>query len=168
MGTFDTKFEVPDLANVKNVARMSSVVWSAQRIPASDVVGSADNKAKLQKSHPLVHENLKYLPSVTHTFRRNQTLYVYAEVYEPSLNENSRLPAVAATVTVYKGNKQVLESRPVTVSALRQGRASTASIAMELPLKDLEPGEYTAQLSVIDRLGGKFAFERDPLVILTR
>jgi hypothetical protein len=35
-------------------------------------------------------------------------------------------------------------------------------------LKDLKPGEYTTQLSVIDQAGQKFGFSRAPLVVLAR
>ncbi len=36
---------------------------------------------------------------------------------------------------------------------------------LQLPLKDLAPGEYTCQINVIDEVGRKFAYPREQIVI---
>ncbi len=169
MGTFETKFKIPDLIAVKDGLRLSSVVWSSQRVPIAEAVGTADKKAsRKQDSHPLVREKQKLLPSVTHVFRNGQSLYVYAELYDPTVPEAQGRPAVAAALTVYRGGKLVYQSQPVNVAELKEGRNGTAPLYLEVPLKDLPPGEYIAQLNVIDRAGQKAAFSRAPLVVLAR
>lgn len=35
-----------------------------------------------------------------------------------------------------------------------------------MPLKDLKPGEYTTQLSVIDQAGRSLGFARAPLIVM--
>lgn len=169
MGTFETKFKVPDVSAMKDQARLSSVVFGAQRVPIAEAVGAADKKdTKRQKTHPLVRDKQKLLPSVTHVFHKGQNLFVYAELYDPAMPEPQKQPAVAAALNVYRGRKLVFESQPVMVSALKDARGGTAPLWLEVPLKDLPPGQYTAQLNVIDRAGQKAAFARAPLVVMAR
>jgi outer membrane protein assembly factor BamB len=85
MGTFETSFVVPDLAGGKNL-RVSSVILGSQREAVSSAVGAADSNKKLQAGHPLVSDGQKLLPSITRVFRKDQTLYVYFEVYDPTLD----------------------------------------------------------------------------------
>ncbi len=169
MGTFETKFTIPDVSTVKDRARLSSVVFGAQRVPISEAVGAADKKdTKRQKTHPLVRDKQKLLPSVTHVFHKGQNLFVYAELYDPATPEPRKQPAVAAELNVYLGKRLVYESQPVVVNALKDARSGTAPVFLEVPLKDLPPGQYTAQLNVIDRAGQKAAFARAPLVVMAR
>jgi VWFA-related protein len=168
MGTFESKFEVPDLGGRKDGLRLSSVVWSGQRTQVADAVGLADKKLRKQDKHPLVREKEKLLPSVTHVFRPGQTMFVYAELYDPAVVETRNAPMVSAAVTVYRDRQRVLESAPVAVSKWKEGRTGTAGLYLEVPLKDLKPGEYTTQLNVIDEAGQKFGFSRAPLVVMAR
>ncbi|QOY87149.1 VWA domain-containing protein [Paludibaculum fermentans] len=168
MGTFETKFQIPDLSSVKTGMKMSSVVWSGQRIPVTEAVGLADKKLKKQDTHPLVDNNQKLLPSVTHVFRKGQSMYVYAEMYDPAAPEPANKPAVTAAVTIYQEKKLVMQSQPVQVTALRANRMNTAGVLLEIPLTSLAPGEYTAQLNLVDQAGQKFSFSRASLVVLAR
>jgi VWFA-related protein len=169
MGTFETKIVVPDLMTVKDTARLSSLVLGSQRIPMKEAVGLADRGARKQDQHPLVRDKQKLLPSVTKVFHTGQTLSVYAELYDPTISEaGQNAPAVSAALTIYHAGKLVYQSQPVYVSALKPGRGGIAPISIEVPLKDFKPGEYTAQLNVIDRVGQKVAFARSPLVVLAR
>jgi hypothetical protein len=140
-------------------------VLGAQRVPVSEAVGAADKKlVKRQDTHPLVRGKEKLLPSVTKVFREGQTLYVYAEAYDPETDAAQQKPSLAAALTVYRGGKLVYQSRPVVVTALKDARSHSAVISLEAPLK-LPAGEYMAQLNVIDRLGQKAGFLRAPLVV---
>lgn len=169
MGTFETKFEIPDVSALKNEAKLSSVVWGAQKVPIQDAVGLADKRgAKKQENHPLVIEKEKLLPSVTHVYRTGQTLFAYAELYDPSQADSTKAPAISAAVTVYQGSKQVLQSRALLVRSIQNRRPGAAPLLLEVPLNGLPPGQYTAQFNVIDEAGQKFAFSRAPLVLLSR
>ncbi len=165
LGSFDTHFTIPDLGGLKDEVRLSSLVLGAQRVPVAEAVGAADKKlVKRQDSHPLVRGKEKLLPSVTRVFREGQTLYVYAEAYDPDTDAAQQQPSLAAALTVYHGGKLVYQSRPAVVNALKNARSRSAAIALEMPLK-LPAGEYIAQLNVIDRLGQKAGFLRAPLVV---
>ena len=166
MGTFESPFTVPDLNATKDAPRLSSVVWSGQQIPIAEAVGAASKKlTQKQNEHPLVHDKQKLVPSVTHVFRPGQKLSVYAELYDPSKAPETERASVSAVVGLYRDRKLVMQSQPVRVAQLQQGRAA-APILVELPLQGIAAGEYSAQLTVIDEVGHKFAATRAPLVVV--
>jgi VWFA-related protein len=165
IGTFESKFEIPDLNARWSNVRISTIVWGNQRVPLTEALASAANEKKLMAMHPLVQESQKLLPSITHVFRKNQNLYVYFEVYDPRVEDDNQ-PSVAATLTLYRGATKAYESAPVRITQLAESRTKTVPFQFQLPLKDLGPGEYTCQLNVVDEVGGKFAFPRAPIVLL--
>ncbi|MFN7922438.1 MAG: VWA domain-containing protein [Bryobacteraceae bacterium] len=166
MGTFESAFTIPDLNAAKNEPRLSSVVWSNQRIPIAEAVGAANKKlTQKQNEHPLVRDKQKLVPSVTHVFRPGQKLSVYAELYDPSKTEDSGAASVSAVVGLYRDQKLVAQSQPVRVAELKQG-ISAAPLLIEMPLQGVTPGEYSAQLTVIDEVGRRFAAARAPLVVM--
>lgn len=161
MGTFEMSFTIPDLGTVKDDVRLSSVVWSNQRVALTEAVGTASKDlAKKQDQHPLVLNKQKLLPSVTHAFRNGQTLSAYAEVYDPATGESGG--QTAAIVGLYRGNELIAQSAPATSTV--EGRR--VRLLADLPLKNLNPGEYVAQLTVVDQVGKKFTFSRSPLVVI--
>ena len=152
MGTYERVFQVPQYA-AADLSR-SSLVLSAQREPASaSAIASAGSKAtKTEAGHPLLVGDKRLVPSVTHVFRRAQTLSALVEVYEqPTSN-------IAATLSLFNPEgKRVLESAST--------RAASGRLLIETPLKTLAPGRYVAQLNVVDFTGRKFAFPRGTLTV---
>ena len=119
IGTFDTRFEVPDLSQQAGAMKMSSVVWANQREPLKAAVGAAEKqKDKLLAADPLVQDGQKLVPSVTKVFRKSQNLYVYSEIYEPAADPEARTPRIAATLAIYRGSVKEFESNPVRLTAL--------------------------------------------------
>lgn len=165
MGTFETKFAVPDL-NSGKALRVSSVILSSQREAVSAAVGAADNNKKLLTNHPLVQDGQKLVPSITRVFRTDQTLYVYFEVYDPSIDPDQKAPNIYAAVELLQGARKAYTSRPVRVDKLATSRPGVAPFSFQIPLNRLQPGEYISQVDVIDELGHKFAFPRSSLVLL--
>jgi VWFA-related protein len=167
IGTFETRFNIPDLAASKDAPKLSSVVWGTQLIPAGETVGAAGKSAVKQAArHPLVWENQKLLPSVTRAFRPGQTLHAFAEVYEAAKTQNTEKPAIAAQVTLYDKTKLVASSKPFETADWKNPKLASASVRLELPLNGISPGDYVAQLTVIDKAGKSFAFSRAPVVVL--
>ena len=165
MGTFETKLAVPDL-NSSKALRVSSVILSSQREAVSAAVGAADNNKKLLINHPLVQGGKKLVPSITRVFRTDQTLYVYFEVYDPSLDPDQKTPNVYAAIEFLQGARKAYTSPPVQVNKLATSRPGVAPFSFQIPLNRLQPGEYISQVDVIDELGHKFAFPRNSLVVL--
>jgi hypothetical protein len=166
MGTYETKFTIPDLTGDKIRLKTSSVVWSNQRQPLSDVLASAESKKKLIDSNPLVQDGQKTVPSITHVFRKDQNIYVYLEVYDPAINAELQRPSVAATLTFYRGRTKSFESQPVRLNTFADKRAQTLPIRFQAALAQLQTGRYTCQVNIVDENGRKFAFERTDIVVL--
>jgi hypothetical protein len=140
MGTFETRFFVPDLATEVDYLPISSVVLSNHR-------ESMNGKTV---KHPLVHDGEKLVPSVTRVFRNDQQMYVYLEKYH----------AAAATVRVgfYRGKVKAFESEPL--------QAGGGAVKLSVPLESLQPGRYTCQVSVLAPGAQKFAFWRTSIAVL--
>ncbi len=166
MGTFETKFTIPDLAAQSSYLRTSSVVWGNQREPLSSAVGSAERDKKLLATHPLVQEGQKLIPSITRVFRRNQDLFVYFEVYDPDTGPADKAPSITASLSFFRGKLKAFESDAVQVKHTLGPRPQTVAVQFRVPLERLAPGRYTCQVNVVDEIGRKFAFPRAPLVLL--
>lgn len=165
MGTFETGFTIPDLREEKSYLRLSSVVWSNQRVPLAAAVGAAERNRKSFRSHPLVQGDQKLIPSITRVFRPDQNLYVYLEVYDAKPAEGPA-PSVTASVSLYRDRIKEFETEPFRVAEAQRDKGDAMPVEIELPLSKLEPGSYTCQVSVIDETGRKFAFRRAPLILL--
>ena len=166
MGTFETGFNVPDLAQETKTLRLSSVVWSSQRETLSAVVGAADKNKKEMANHPLVQNGQKLVPSITRVFRKDQNLYVYLEVYDAALDPERKAANVTAELTLYQGARKAFESNPIQLSEPAANRPGVLPLQFQVPLAKLSAGPYTAQVNVVDELGRKFAFPRGTLVVL--
>jgi VWFA-related protein len=165
MGTFETKFTIPDL-NSEKTLRMSSVIWSNQREAATAVVGSADNNKKLLAVHPLVQDGQKIMPSITKVFRKDQTMYVFFEVYDPGIDPDRKVPSLSAEVELISGGRRVFTSAPVRQNKLADKRPGVAQFSFQIPLAKIAAGQYISQINVIDETGHKFAFPRNEIVLL--
>ncbi|MCX6636051.1 MAG: VWA domain-containing protein, partial [Acidobacteria bacterium] len=166
LGTFETKFKVPDLAAPTSYLRLSSVVWSNQREPLAAAVGAAERSKRLLATHPLVKDGQKLIPSITKVFRKDQNLYVYFEVYDLGAAAERKTPNIAATLSFFRGKVKAFESEPLRVTQASARGAHIIPVEFQAPLERLQPGEYTCQVNVIDQAGNKFAFARSPLVLL--
>jgi len=169
-GTFETVFTVPDLGS-GNALRLSSVVLSNQREPLKGQIAAVQNSKKVLAQNPLIDaEGQKTVPNVTRVFRPGQSMFVYLEVYDPGAPENAtgtvRFASVAASLGLYQGDRKIFESRAVRSNRLSARGEGILPISLSTQLKDLKPGQYTCQITVIDELGKKFAFPRTPIVIM--
>lgn len=153
MGTYERMFEVPQYA-AADLSR-SSLVLTAQRelASAAAVAAARPKSSKATEGHPLIIGDKRLIPSVTHVFRRTQTLSALVEIYEQSQPSN-----VAATLSLFNAEgKKVLESTST--------RAESGRLLIDTPLKNVTPGRYVAQLNLIDFTGRKFAFPRSTLTV---
>jgi VWFA-related protein len=165
MGTFETKFTIPDL-NSEKTLRLSSIIWSNQREAVTAAVGAVDNNKKLLASHPLVQDGQHILPSITKVFRTDQTMYVFFEVYDPGMDPDRKVPSLTAEVELIAGGRRVFTSAPVRQNKLADKRPGVAQFSFQIPLAKLAPGQYVSQVNVIDETGHKFAFPRNEIVLL--
>jgi VWFA-related protein len=166
MGTYETKFTIPDLAPDKpGRLKTSSVIWSSQRQPLKTAIATADPNKKVLEADPLVQDGQKLIPSITHVFRKDQNMYVYMEVYDPGLDSGQK-PSVSATLSFYRGKTKSFESQPVRLNSFLAKRGQTLPVEFQTPLSQLASGRYTCQINLIDETGRRFAFQRSEIVVL--
>jgi VWFA-related protein len=165
MGTFEENFTIPDLSAEKTL-RMSSVIWSNQREAVNAAVGTAETNKKLIAAHPLIQDGQKTVPSITRVFRKDQTMYVFFEVYDPGMDPDRKVPSLTAEVELISGGRRVFTSAAVRQNKLADKRPGVAQFSFQIPLAKLAAGQYISQVNVIDETGHKFAFPRNEIVLL--
>ncbi len=163
MGTFETKFVVPDLTTEARYLPISSVVLSYQRERLDAAVASAEKDKKLLAANPLIQDGSKLVPSVTRVFRKDEDMYVYLEAYQPGA-EKTRL--MVATVSFFRGGVKAFETAPLQVTGGLNPKSKAVPMRFSLPLGKLQPGRYTCQVSVIDPGAQRMAIWRSPMVLL--
>ncbi len=166
MGSFETDVRIPDLRKVP--LRMSTVVLSSQRVPAT---------AKKTKFQPLISEQTELVPSVTHVFQLDQKLYLQYEVYDNAKAKadgsgnggqgKGEHPTVRVLTNIefLQGDVKVYETKPVLAQEITAPDRKAVVFQMEIPLESLKPGFYTCQVNVIDDVSGNYAFPRWPILI---
>jgi VWFA-related protein len=163
MGTFETKFVIPDLSVSQKSLPLSSVVLSYQREKLQEALASAERNRRLIAANPLVQDQEKLVPSVTRVFRKDQDMYVYLEAYQPAADATEFM---VASVSFFRGDTKAFETIPLQVSDGLQARSKAVPLRFSVPLAKLEPGRYTLQVSVVNPAAQKFAMWRSPVVLL--
>ena len=163
MGTFETKFVVPDITTENRKLPMSTVVLSNQRQDLSSAVYSAERDRRLISTDPLVQDNKRLIPSVTRVFRKGQDMYVYLEAYQPAAETTQPL---IASVSFYRGKVKAFETDPLQITEGLNPRSKAVPLKFSIPLAKLEPGKYECQVSVMDPSAQKFNFWRAPVMVL--
>ncbi|HEY2018861.1 MAG TPA: VWA domain-containing protein [Bryobacteraceae bacterium] len=163
MGTFDTKFNIPDLTAEQKRLPISSVVLSSQRTDLSAAVFNAEKDKKLLEANPLVQGGQKMVPSVTRVFKKDQNMYVYLEAYEPAADSTQPL---VASVSFYRGKVKAFETAPLQVAEGLNAKSKAVPLRFSVPLAKLQPGKYECQVNVLDPTGQKFNFWRAPVMVL--
>jgi VWFA-related protein len=163
MGTFETKFTVPDLTSQRQALPISSVVLGYQREKLDTAVASAERNNKLIAANPLVHDGVKLVPSVTRVFRKNHEMYVYLEAYQP---EATSTKFMVATLTFYRGKVKAFESHPLRITDGLNAKSKAVPVSFSVPLSTLEPGKYKCQVTVVNPSSQSFAAWRSNIVLL--
>jgi len=148
MGTFETRFTVPDLSADTPGLKLSSIIWSNQREPLQAAVGAAEKATHKEVSaNPLISDDQKVVPNITHVFRRDQNLYVTFDVYDsipdPSAPDGRRVK-VSMSLFTTKGAK-AFEIGPIAATHLVSTRPEAVPVQVQIPLKDMAPGRMFAR-----------------------
>src|ERR1700722_13399718 len=175
MGSYETDVPLPDLR--KSPLKMSSVVLSSQRVPAT---------GKKTLANPLVRQQTELVPNITHVFTPDQHLYLQYDVYDPAKGKNPEQTAagpqnepkshpaaksahdtvpVFSSVEFIQNAAKVLESSVTTLTEMTSPERKAVTFQMALPLQSLKPGLYLCQVNVIDDVAGSFSFPRFPILI---
>jgi len=163
IGTYMTKFVVPNLDKEQQSIAISSVVLSGQRVDKRDALFSVKEKDKAGTVNPLVEDGVELVPSVTRVFSRSRDMFVYLQAYR--LGATPAQPLVAF-VTFYRGQVKAFETPPLAVTESMDNKLKTAKLRFSLSLNKLPPGKYDCQVTVLDPAGEKAAFWQAPIMLV--
>ncbi len=164
IGTYQTKFLIPNLNKEEKRIPISSVVLSSQLVEIKDAIYNASKeKDKSEVANPLVQDGQKLIPSVTRVFSKAKDMYVYLQAYEPAA---ATVQPLVAFVSFYRGQTKVFETAPLTVTEGLRNKIKTVPLKFSLSLDKLLPGEYNCQVTVLDPTGQKAAFWQAPVMLI--
>ena len=112
MGTFETKFTVPDLLRGFHVAAHQ---FRRLEQPARAVArrrGFGGEEQETAGGASAGEDGKKLVPSITRVYRKDQNLYVYAEVYDPGVAPDTKRPSVMASLALYRQGLKQFETEP--------------------------------------------------------
>jgi len=73
--------------------------------------------------------------------------------------------AAVAFVSLYTGQKKAFESTPLEIKSDAASRLKTAPLEFDIALRQLPPGKYDCQVTVLNPAAQKAAFWQAPIVI---
>ncbi len=98
----------------------------------------------------------KVRPRVDDTFRRDEKMGVYIQLYNFTPDEKTQKPNGAIEYEVVKqGTNEKIFDFTEEVTSIEGASANQVTVEKLLPLKNLEPGQYTLRMKVVDRNGEK-------------
>jgi VWFA-related protein len=162
IGTYMSKFVIPNLNKEEKRVPISSVVLSSQRIDLKEALFTA-GKDKDQATNPLVVEGTKIIPSVTRVFSTQRDMFIYLQAYEPNTTE---VKPVVAYVTFYRGKAKAFETAPLIVQHDTGTRLRTVPLKFSVALAKLPPGRYNCQVTVLDPTSQKANTWQAPVMLV--
>jgi hypothetical protein len=94
--------------------------------------------------------NMKVRPNVKREFRRDKNMNVFAQIYNLKLDEKTHKPLVDTEILISRDGQEV--RRIVGESSEVASAAQQMNLIKEIPMKDFEPGQYSIQIKVTDKL----------------
>jgi GWxTD domain-containing protein len=94
----------------------------------------------------------KVRPRLSEQFKRDEKMGLYVQLYNFSPDEKTQKPDGSVEYEVVKnGTNQKVFEFSEDISAIENASANQVTIEKVLPLKNLEPGQYTIRMKVTDR-----------------
>jgi GWxTD domain-containing protein len=94
----------------------------------------------------------KVRPRLSASFRRDESMGIYFQVYEAGAGETTQKPNGALEYVVIKnGSNQPVLDFSEEMSSLPDASAHQITVEKLLPLASLEPGDYTLKIAITDR-----------------
>lgn len=134
IGFLDIGIRVPQYADEKLGSSSLILADLIQQIPTTQV-----------GTGMFVIGSTKVRPSVQKIFNRDQNLGIYMQVYNLSTDPGTHKPSADIQYDLTKDGKSLY-------SKSEQAQTAQVTISKTLPLKTLQPGEYTIEVKVTDNV----------------
>jgi hypothetical protein len=162
IGTYMTKFVVPNLDKETQRLPISSVVLASQIIDRAAAIYNS-KKGVGDTANPLVDGDQKLIPSVTRVFHKDRPVYVYLQAYEHGVDAAQPL---AAYVALYRGQEKVFETPILPAANISNARSKAVPVRFDVGLNNLAAGKYDLQVTVLNPASQKAAFWRAPVMLV--
>jgi GWxTD domain-containing protein len=153
MGTIQKLLLVPRFPE-GTLAASSLIVASA----LAPVVQASDLKSQF------VIGDAKVIPNVLRRFKKSEKVGLYLQIYNLTLDQVQLKPATEITATIKKGSQIVRTVPSTNLNANLSGQQITLTGVVDT--SDLEPGEYTVEISVTDKIASKSVSKPAAFVVL--
>ena len=138
-GSEELGFLVPTFSDDK--LAYSSLILADQILPLpTSQVGTG----------PFVIGGTKVRPSVNNVFTREQSLGIYMQVYNLSVDDKTHKPSLDVRYEIEKDGKQLLD-QPEDATDLKKA-SQQYTVIKTMGLKGLTPGKYSVQIKVTDNI----------------
>jgi len=139
MGSIELGIRVPRFSEEQLASSSLILADLIQPIPTAQV-----------GTGPFVIGGTKVRPSVNQQFTREQNLGIYMQVYNLGVDPQTHRPSADIQYEILKDGKALLTQ---TEQAAKITNASQQiTLQKTLPLKSLQPGKYTVQIKVTDKV----------------
>jgi VWFA-related protein len=164
IGTYETSFAVPNLMKASKTIPISSVVLGNQLVDMHEAIYNAakGKNADAQFTNPLVVQGNKLIPSVTRVFSKSREMFIYLQAYSQNTSMDEPIVAYA---TFYRNRTKAFETAPVAIAGGADAQSDVLPLRLSISLSNLEQGEYSLQVTVLDPTGRKVAFWQAPVMI---
>lgn len=163
IGSFETDLVLPPRPAAR--VSLSSVLLSNELVPVektSEVQLKEQGRAAKIGNSPLEMAGEKIIPSVTHLFTQQQTLYVFFQAY---YLEGADPGALRGGLIFFRDGAEI-QATPLLAPAGVDRDTRTASFRISLPLSKLPTGRYSVQAVVVGAGTQHAAFGRAYLALL--
>ena len=139
------------------VKRVGFVVpeFPADRLSASSLILAAklENLERGAAITPFVIGTTKVMPNLSATYRRNQPVGIYLQVYNAAIDQTTLRPAADAEYVLLKNGKEL--SRQVEDWRQINDSGQRLTLSRLIDTRALEPGEYQVQIRIRDHVTGQ-------------
>ena len=140
MTNFEMALDVPHFDEEKLESSSLILADQIEKVPTKSI-----------GTGPFVIGTSKVRPRVGDTFKRDEKMGIYLQLYNFEPDEKTRKPDGSIEYEIVKnGSNEKVFNFTEEVSTLSGGAAQVV-VEKILPLKDLAPGQYTLKMKVVDR-----------------
>jgi GWxTD domain-containing protein len=141
MNNYEMALNVPHFDDEKLASSTMIVADLIEKVPTKSI-GAGQFVIGTSKVRPRLNEQ----------FKRDEKMGIYVQLYNFEPDEKTQKPDGSVEYEVVKsGSNQKVFEFTEEVAKLENASANQVTIEKLLPLKDLEPGQYTIRMKVTDR-----------------
>jgi GWxTD domain-containing protein len=133
-----------------NVPHFDEEKLAASTVVIADVLEKVATKSI--GSGPFVIGSSKVRPRLNETFKQNERMGLYVQLYNFQPDEKTQKPNATIDYEVVKhGDNKIVYEFSEEVAKIENASANQVVVEKLLPLRSLEPGQYTLRMKITDR-----------------